>query len=181
MYRRRRGLGALSVTDLINQDAAKYGIDPALLLAIARQESNLNPAAVSSAGAQGVMQLMPATAASLGVTNPFDPAQNIDAGARYFSQLLSQFGGDTSLALAAYNAGPGSVSKYGGIPPFAETQNYVSSILSSWGGNSASDSSGNLPGIDLFGSGDSSVAGLSTGAVAGLGIAAAVLLLLAVS
>ncbi len=76
---------------------------------------------------------MPTTAASLGVTDPFDPVQNLDAGARYLSNLLKQFGGDTSLALAAYNAGPGNVNKYGGIPPFAETQNYVASILAALG------------------------------------------------
>jgi len=122
-----------SIQQLIQQAAAKYGIDANLLLAIANQESGLNPNAVSPAGAQGVMQLMPATAASLGVTNPLDPAQNIDAGARYFAQLLTQYNGDTSLALAAYNAGPGNVAQYGGIPPFTETQNYVSSILASAG------------------------------------------------
>lgn len=135
-----RGLGAtVSISDLINQAAAKYGLSPALLTAVARQESGLNPSAVSNKGAVGVMQLMPGTAADLGVSNPYDPAQNIDGGARYLSQLLTQFGGDTSLALAAYNAGPGAVTKYGGIPPYAQTQNYVSSILAAPG---VSDSSG---------------------------------------
>jgi soluble lytic murein transglycosylase-like protein len=127
-----RGLGALSIPDLLNQAAAKYGLDPSLLTAVAQQESGLNPYAVSSAGARGVMQLMPATAAGLGV-DPNDPAQNIDGGARFLAQLLAKYNGDTSLALAAYNAGPGNVAKYNGIPPFAETQNYVASILAKLG------------------------------------------------
>lgn len=122
----------MNIQTTVEAAAAKYGVDPSLALAVAQQESGLNPNARSSAGAIGVMQLMPATAAQLGV-DPNDPAQNIDGGVRYLSQLLSQFGGDTSLALAAYNAGPGAVQKYGGVPPYAETQNYVSSILAKLG------------------------------------------------
>jgi len=127
---------------MINATAAKYGLDPNLLTAVVNQESGGNPNAVSSAGAQGLMQLMPSTAASLGVTDPFDPQQNLDGGAQYLSGLLNQYGGDTSLALAAYNAGPGNVNKYGGIPPFQETQNYVTSILAAIG-----LSPGNFPGV----------------------------------
>ena len=136
---------AADVPTLLNQAAAKYGINPSLLMAIAQKESSLNPNAVSSEGAQGIMQLMPATAASLGVTNPFDPAQNIDAGARYFSQLLAQYNGDTSLALAAYNAGPGNVSKYGEIPPFTQTQDYVTSVLAAAGISDATTSAAVTP------------------------------------
>lgn len=121
------------IQSLINSTAQQYGLDPALLTAVVNQESGGNPNAQSSAGAQGLMQLMPATAASLGVTNPFDPTQNLQGGAQYLSQLLAQYDGDTSLALAAYNAGPGNVAKYNGIPPFSETQNYVSSILGAIG------------------------------------------------
>ena len=112
----------------IDAAAAKYGIDPALLRGLIRQESNFNPNAGSPAGAQGLCQLMPGTAAALGCTNVHDPAQNIDAGARYLRQQLDAFGGDVSLALAAYNAGPGAVKRYGGVPPYAETQNYVRQV-----------------------------------------------------
>lgn len=111
--------------------AQKYGIDPALVLAVVHQESGFRSNAVSPAGAQGLMQLMPATAASLGVKNPLDAAQNLDGGVRYLAQQLRAFGGDASKALAAYNAGAGNVAKYNGIPPFPETQNYVRSILGS--------------------------------------------------
>ena len=110
-----------------------YGVSKDLLKAMAKAESNFNPSAVSSAGAMGIMQLMPATAASLGVSNAFDARENIMGGAKYISQLLEKYNGDTSLALAAYNAGSGSVDKYGGIPPFTETQNYVSKIMADLG------------------------------------------------
>ncbi len=116
--------------DTIFQKAAKqYDVPVSLLKAIGKAESNFNPEAVSSAGAQGVMQLMPATAQSLGVTNPFDAEQNIMGGAKYIKQMLDRYDGDVKLALAAYNAGSGNVAKYGGIPPFAETQNYVKKVM----------------------------------------------------
>ena len=113
----------------ITAAATKYGLDPALLKGLIRQESNFNAGATSSAGAQGLTQLMPGTAASLGVTDATDPAQAIDGGAKYLKQQLDRFGGDPSKALAAYNAGPGAVAKFGGIPPYAETQNYVTKVL----------------------------------------------------
>jgi soluble lytic murein transglycosylase-like protein len=112
----------------IDAAAQKYGLDPALLRGLIRQESNFDPNAGSPAGAQGLCQLMPGTAAALGCTNVHDPAQNIDAGARYLRQQLDAFGGDVSKALAAYNAGPGAVKRYGGVPPYAETQNYVRQV-----------------------------------------------------
>ncbi|GAA4810467.1 transglycosylase SLT domain-containing protein [Nocardioides caeni] len=120
---------ATPYADLINAAAARTGVPGELLAAVAKQESGFDPRAVSPAGAQGLMQLMPATARGLGVTNSFDPAQAIDGAARLLDSLLDRFG-TTELALAAYNAGPGAVSRYGGIPPYAETQNYVRNIMS---------------------------------------------------
>ena len=113
----------------IEDDDQKHGLDPALLRALIRAESNFNPRATSPAGARGLTQLMPGTAASLGVRDPYDPAQAIDGGARYLRQQLDAFGGDVRKALAAYNAGPGAVQRYGGVPPYAETQNYVRRVL----------------------------------------------------
>ncbi len=113
----------------IQKAAAKHGVDPALLGAVAKAESGFNPNARSPVGALGIMQLMPATARGLGVTDPMNVAQNIDGGAKYLSQMLGKFHNDERLALAAYNAGPGAVSKYGGIPPYRETQNYVEKVM----------------------------------------------------
>lgn len=112
----------------MDEAAAKYNVDNKLLSAVAEVESGLNPDAISGAGAIGVMQLMPETAASLGV-NPYDTKQNIEGGAKYLRQMLDAFGGDVSKALAAYNAGPNAVKSYGGVPPYAETQNYVNRVL----------------------------------------------------
>jgi cell wall-associated NlpC family hydrolase len=114
---------------LIQQAARDQGVDPALLKGLVQAESGFDPNSVSSVGAQGLAQLMPDTAKGLGVTNSFDPLQSLEGGARFLAGALKRFGGNESLALAAYNAGPGAVERYGGIPPYAETQAYVPRVL----------------------------------------------------
>ena len=114
---------------LMREAARSHGIDPALLAAVAKAESGFDPHAWSPAGAQGLMQLMPATARALGVSDPGDPAQSLDGGARYLRQQLDAFDGDLTLALAAYNAGPGAVRRHGGVPPYSETQAYVPKVM----------------------------------------------------
>ncbi len=118
--------------DLFNAAEARYDVNASLLAAVAHQESGYDAGAVSPAGAQGLMQLMPATAAGLGVTDAFDPRQSVDGAARLLHSLLDRFG-SPDLALAAYNAGPGAVLRYGGVPPYPETRNYVRSVLAQWG------------------------------------------------
>ena len=122
-------LARLKFKVAIEQAAQEHKVDPKLISAIIEQESGFNPTAVSQRGAVGLMQLMPKTAKELGVNNPANPLENIRAGTRYFSSLLSRYHGNIALALSAYNAGPNNVDKYKGMPPFGETRNFVSSIM----------------------------------------------------
>jgi soluble lytic murein transglycosylase-like protein len=124
---------APSIDGLIEKYAQQNGLEPKVVRALIQQESSGNPRAVSAVGAQGLMQLMPPTARAYGVTDAFDPEQNIAAGTRHFAGLLREFGGDMSRALAAYNAGSAAVKKYNGVPPYAETQNYVRRIMQNVG------------------------------------------------
>ena len=124
--------GNQSFSEIIKQASERYSVDERLISAVIKHESSFNPRAVSPCGAQGLMQLMPATARSLGVTDPFDAEQNIMAGTRYLRQKLDEFDGNLQLALAAYNAGSGAVRRYGRIPPYPETQTYVRRVMKSY-------------------------------------------------
>jgi hypothetical protein len=126
--------GPVDFERLVAEAAQRHGLDPALVRAVVGVESGFEPQAVSSKGAQGLMQLMPATARDLGITDPFDPAANLDGGSRYLSALVARYEGDLPKALAAYNAGMGAVARYGGVPPYAETRKYVQTVLGRYQG-----------------------------------------------
>jgi soluble lytic murein transglycosylase-like protein len=127
-FARGRAFSPEEIDSAIEQAAARHNVDPSLVRAVIKVESNFNPNAVSRKGAMGLMQLMPQTARQLKVDNPFDPEQNVDAGVRHLKQLMESYGGDVKLTLAAYNAGQGAVARSAGVPHFAETRNYVKRI-----------------------------------------------------
>ena len=120
------------ILNVVNQIADKYGVDEKLVQALIKQESGFNPKAKSKAGAMGLMQLMPSTAKNLGVQDPYNIVQNVEGGVKYLKSMLDKYNGNVILALAAYNAGPGAVDKYDGVPPYKETQNYVKNILANY-------------------------------------------------
>ncbi len=124
---------AAGIDGLVQKYAAAHGLEPALVKAVIKTESDGNPRCVSRAGAMGLMQLMPANVKEAGISDPFDPEQNISAGTKQLSELLGQYHGDLDLALAGYNAGPGNVHKYGGVPPFAETRQYIQRVRAAMG------------------------------------------------
>jgi hypothetical protein len=152
-----RRLREEEVAPLIELEASRNGIDPLLIEAVVRNESGFDPYAVSNTGAQGLMQLMPDTAALCGVADPFDPAQNIAGGSLYLSWQLRNFGGDVALAVAAYNAGPAAVQRWGGVPPYPETVEYVKRVVEDYralqqlrAAQSANTSSTQLPpGVEI--------------------------------
>lgn len=125
-------LAPTQIQSLVSDASTRNDVAPGLVNAILMAESAGNPAAVSNAGAQGLMQIMPETAASCGVSNAFDPAQNVDCGTRYLHSLLTRYNNNIELAVAAYNAGPGAVDAYRGVPPYAETRAYVTRVLSAY-------------------------------------------------
>jgi soluble lytic murein transglycosylase-like protein len=135
----RSGFTQREIDAAIDQAASRHNVDPNLVRALVKVESNFNPNAVSRKGAMGLMQLMPQTARQLNLKNPFDPQQNIDAGVRHLKQLLDNYNGDVRLSLAAYNAGSGAVSRSRGIPRYSETQNYVRRITNLYDGNLGSN------------------------------------------
>ena len=120
------------ILNVVSQISKKHGVDEKLVQALIKQESGFNPKAKSKAGAMGLMQLMPATAKNMGVKDPYNTVQNVEGGVKYLKSMLNKYNGNIILALAAYNAGPGAVDKYSGVPPYSETQNYVRNILANY-------------------------------------------------